>query len=279
VNTNPSRSVRGLPADALGLGLRVEHYPYVFAHQPEVGYFEVISENFLGASPVPRQKLDRIRACYPVVLHGVGLNLLGHAPLDDTYLDALCRLADDVDAPFVTDHLCWTGAHGVSHHDLLPTPYVPELVELAAERAYAVQARLGRPFGIENLSSYVQFEASTLDEATFHASVVRESGCWSLLDLNNVYVSSQNHGFDPHAYLDRVDFSRVLQVHLAGHTTEPDGTRIDTHDRTVSTAVWALYAHAWNRGGPFPTLLEWDAKIPPLPVLLAELAKARLVRS
>lgn len=269
---------RGLAPEALGLGLRVPHYEYVLEHTPDVDYFEVISENFLGPAPTPRARLERVRSHYPIVLHGVGLNLLGHAPLDDEYLDALCRLADSVDAPFVTDHLCWTGAHGVSHHDLLPAPYVPELVLYAAERAHEVQRRLGRPFGIENLSSYVEFESSTLTEWEFYTAVVRESGCWSLLDVNNVYVSSQNHGFDPDAYLRAIDFSRVLQVHLAGHTREPSGMLVDTHDGSIATPVWDLYARAWQIGGPFPTLLEWDANVPPMPELLAELAKAREAR-
>ncbi len=268
-----------LSREALGLGLRPPHYPHIFEHWPEVGYFEIISENFLGTALPPRQKLDRIRARYPVVLHGVGLNLLGHGPLDDAYLDALCRLADHVDAPFVTDHLCWTGAHGINHHDLLPTPYRPELVEWVAERAHEVQRRLGRPFGLENLSSYVEFKSSTMTEWEFYSAVVRESGCWSLLDVNNIYVSSQNHGFDPDAYLAAVDFSRVLQVHMAGHTREPNGTIVDTHDHPVSNAVWALYARAWKLGGPFPTLLEWDARIPPMPEVLAELEKAKQVRA
>jgi uncharacterized protein (UPF0276 family) len=160
----------------------------------------------------------------------------------------------------------------------LPTPYVPELVELAASRASEVQRRLGRPFGIENLSSYVEFRGSTLTEWEFYAAVVRASGCWSLLDVNNIYVSSQNHGFDPDAYLAAIDFSRVLQVHLAGHTREPDGTIVDTHDQAVSAAVWALYRRAWELGGPFPTLLEWDARLPPMPEALAELAKAKEAR-
>jgi uncharacterized protein len=272
------RRPRGVPADALGMGLRVPHYAYVFEHEPEVDYFEVITENFLGPALTPRQRLGRVRARYPIVLHGVGLNLLGHQPLDEAYIDALCRLADAVDAPFVTDHLCWTGAHGASHHDLLPTPYVPELVEWAAERAHEVQRRLGRPFGLENVSSYVEFGSSTLSEWAFYSAVVRQAGCWSLLDVNNVYVSSQNHGFDPDAYLASIDFSRVLEVHLAGHTREPDGTVVDTHDHPVASAVWALYARAWQMGGPFPTLLEWDARIPSMPEVLAELAKAAEVR-
>jgi len=270
---------RGVSSDAIGLGLRIPYYPYIFEHTPRVGFFEAISENFLAPTPLARQRIDRVKARYPIVLHGVGLNLLGHAPLDERYLDALSRLADDVEAPFVTDHLCWTGAHGMNHCDLLPTPYVPELVEIAAARASEVQRRLGRPFGIENLSSYVEFRSSTLTEWEFYSAVVRASGCWSLLDVNNIYVSSQNHGFDPDAYLAAIDFSRVLQVHLAGHTREPNGTVVDTHDQAVCDAVWALYAHAWELGGPFPTLLEWDARIPPMPEVLAELAKAKEARA
>jgi uncharacterized protein (UPF0276 family) len=269
----------GLRRDALGLGLRPAHYGHLFAHWPALDYLEILSENFLGEAPGPLRNLDRARARYPVVLHGVGLNLLGHAPLDEAYLDRLCRLADRVEAPFVTDHLCWTGAHGMCHHDLLPTPYVPALVELAAERAAYVQARLGRPFGLENLSSYVSFAASTMSEHEFYAAVVREAGCWFMLDLNNVYVSSQNHGFAAREYLAAIDFTRVLQVHLAGHTREPSGTLVDTHDEPVCDEVWSLYAETWRRAGPFPTLLEWDAAIPSVPELLAELERARQVRS
>ena len=267
-----------LARDALGLGLRLPHYAYLFEHWPELGYLEIISESFMGEAAPPQRHLSRVRAHYPVVLHGVGLNLLGHADLDDAYLDALCRLADRIDAPFVTDHLCWSAAHGVTHHDLLPTPYLPELIELAAERAYAVQRRLDRPFGLENLSSYVTFAESSMSEWEFYTRVVREAGCHSMLDINNIYVSSQNHGFDPHSYLAAIDWSRVLQVHLAGHSREPDGTIVDTHDQPVCDAVWQLYAEAWRRGGPFPTLLEWDDKIPPMPEALAELEKARTVR-
>ncbi len=261
------------------MGLRIPHYRYVFEHTPPVDYFEIISENFLGPGAIPRARLARISAHYPVVLHGVGLNLLGHAPLDEDYLDALARLADTVRAPFVTDHLCWTRAGGMSHHDLLPVPYTRDLVELGAERAAYVQRRLDRPFGIENLSSYVAFRASTMTEWEFYTAIVRGSGCWSMFDLNNVYVSSQNDGFDPDRYVDAIDFSRVLQVHLAGHTREPNGTIVDTHDQPVADAVWALYARAWKLGGPFPTLLEWDAQIPPMPEVLAELAKAKEARS
>ncbi|MBL0213857.1 MAG: DUF692 domain-containing protein [Myxococcales bacterium] len=267
-----------LPRDAIGVGLRPVHYPYIEAHWPEVGFFEIISENFLDAPPVAARHLAQICTRYPVVLHGVSLNLLGHAELDEGYLDQVCRLADVVDAPFVTDHLCWTGAHGLSHHDLLPTPYTDDLVDLAAERASYVQRRLGRPFGLENLSSYVEFRESTMTEWEFYTRVVEQAGCSFMLDLNNIYVSSVNHGFDASAYVASIDFTRVLQAHLAGHTRQPDGVIVDTHDRPICDEVWTLYADAWTRGGPFPTLIEWDAAIPPMPELLSEVAKAARTR-
>ncbi|HTR50709.1 MAG TPA: DUF692 domain-containing protein [Kofleriaceae bacterium] len=276
---SPLQSRNQLPREATGVGLRPPHYPYVFEHWPEVGFFEIISENFLDAPGAPARHLARVRERYPIVLHGVSLNLLGHADPDEAYLDRLCRLADQVDAPFVTDHLCWTGAHGISHHDLLPTPYTDDLVALAAERASYVQRRLGRPFGLENLSSYVAFRESTMTEWEFYTRVVRESDCWYMLDINNIYVSSVNHGFDPYAYIEAINFSRVLQTHLAGHTRQPDGVIVDTHDRPVCDDVWKLYAHAWKIGGPFPTLIEWDASIPAMPEVLAEMAKAREVRA
>lgn len=268
-----------LPRDALGLGLRVPYYAHLFAHWPAVDYFEIISENFLDDAAPPQRNLARVKARYPIVLHGVGLNLLGHTPLDEAYLDAVCRLADRVDASFVTDHLCWTGAHGLNHHDLLPMPYVPALVDLAAERAAYVQKRLGRPFGLENLSSYVTFRESSMTEWAFYTAVVRAAGCHYMLDINNVYVSSQNHGFDPRTYLDAIDYDRVLQVHLAGHTREPSGTLVDTHDQPVCQEVWSLYRDAYRAHGPFPTLLEWDEKLPPMPEVMAELSKARTVRA
>jgi uncharacterized protein (UPF0276 family) len=269
----------GLPREALGLGLRIPHYEHLFEHWPAVDYFEIISENFIGGALPPKRNLERVKSRYPIVLHGVGLNLLGEAPLDEAYLQSIRRLADDVDAPFVTDHLCWTGAHGMSHHDLLPVPYTKELVAFAAERAALVQQKLGRPFGLENLSSYVEFRRSTMTEWEFYTSVVREAGCSYLLDVNNIYVSSQNHRFDPLQYLRAVDFERVLQVHVAGHTREAGGTIVDTHDQPVAGDVWSLYREAWKMGGPFPTLLEWDDRIPPMPEVLHELEKARRVRS
>jgi len=269
---------RTLARQALGLGLRARHYRELGEPWPELDYFEIISENFLTEAEGPRYHLDRVRERYPIVLHGVGLNLLGPKPPATDYLDRVAALAELVDAPFVTDHLCWTGSHGLSHHDLLPVPYVPELVELAAERARHVQDHLGRPFGLENLSSYVEFAASTMTEWDFYTQVVERAGCGFMLDINNVYVSSQNHRFSPADYLARIDLSRVLQVHIAGHTREPNGILIDTHDQPVVDAVWELYASAFRRL-PFPTLLEWDDRIPPLSDAVSELRRAEVVRT
>jgi uncharacterized protein (UPF0276 family) len=265
-----ARSPSLLPREAVGLGLRVPHYAQVCEERPSVDYFEVIAENFLGDAPSPRRWLRRVRETYPVVLHGVGLNLLGSEPLDEAYLDALARLADEVDAPFVTDHLCWTGSQGRSHHDLLPTPYVEELIPWAAERIAQAKAHLGRPFGLENLSSYLSFESSTLREWEFYTAVAKAGDCGLLLDVNNVYVSARNHGFEPREYLRALPWERVLQVHLAGHEPLPDGRIVDTHDREVCDEVWELYGEAWALGGPFPTMIEWDASLPPLPRLLEE---------
>ena len=267
-----------IASDALGVGLRPSHYRCIDADAPPIDYFEIITDNFIGAAKVQAARLARVRERYPVVLHGVGLNLLGHTPLDEAYLDAVARLADAVEAPFFTDHLCWTAAQGMHHHDLLPVPYVEDLVDFAASRAYHVQRRIGRPFGLENLSTYVEDHRSTMPEHVFYTRVVQEAGCYFMFDINNVYVSSENHGFDPLPYLEAIDYSRVLQVHLAGHTRLPGGTIVDTHDQAVCDEVWDLYACAWQRFGPFPTLLEWDDHIPPMAELQAELARARAVR-
>ncbi len=264
---------------ALGLGLRRTHYDEILNSQPELDYFEIISENFMGSSAHSQRILQAVAKRFPIVPHGVGLNLLGHEPLREDYLDSLCRLADAVDAPFVSDHLCWTGAHGQCHHDLLPTPFTRDLVGYAAERAAQVQFRLQRPLALENLSSYVQFAESEMSEWDFYIKVVRQAGVRFMLDINNVYVSSQNHGFDPKSYIDAIDFSRVVQVHIAGHERLGQGPIIDTHDHPVADAVWDLYRYAWQRGGPFPTLLEWDDKIPTLEQTLKELYKARSYQS
>ncbi|MFY7927330.1 MAG: DUF692 domain-containing protein [Oligoflexus sp.] len=260
---------------SLGLGLRIPHYRDLLERDVELDYLEIISENFMGDAAIPRSVLRRFREKFPIVLHGVGLNLLGVDPLDEDYLHRLCRLADLVDAPFVSDHLCWTAHAGHHHHDLLPTPFTSDLIGYAAERAAFVQERLGRPFGLENLSSYTAFPRSEMSEWDFYPAVVKAAGCFYMLDVNNIYVSAHNQEFKPDLYLDRIEWSRVLQVHVAGHRRLDHGLLLDTHDQAVRPEVWELYAQAWRLGGPFPTLLEWDDHIPSLDLALAELSLAR----
>lgn len=273
-----------LSPSALGIGLRRPHFQrFIDADRAgadpelsELDFVEIITENFLGDAPYPRRVLERVKARYPVVLHGVSLNLLGHEELDEQYLEAVARLADQVDAPLVTDHLCWTASGGMSHHDLLPVPYTADLVELASSRIEHVKARLGRPFAVENVSSYVAFNTSTLTEWDFVARVIAEADCGLLLDVNNIFVSGQNLGFDPSRYLDAIDWRRVLQLHVAGHDQEPSGLRIDTHDRAAPPEVWALHAEACRRAGRrIPTLFEWDERVPPLETVVAEVGRAR----
>ena len=274
-----SLPTRHLAVDALGLGLRPAHYAAIRSAAPAVGFFEIIAENYLGKSDLPRVHLDEVAARFPVVAHNVSLNLLGADPLNVDYLRRLRRLVERHRMPCVTDHLCFAASDGVHHHDLLPVPSAASLVPYAVSRIRAVQQALGVPFGIENASTYLRFLDDDLPEWEFLRRIVDGADCGLLLDINNIWVSSVNHGFDPRRYLDAVPWQRVLYVHLAGHTTRPDGLRHDTHDRKVSAEVWALYREAWARGGPFPTLLEWDDHIPSLDDALAEVNHALEVRA
>jgi uncharacterized protein (UPF0276 family) len=239
----------------------------------------VISENFLGTSELPPRRLRRVAERYPVVAHGISLNLMGAEPLDLDYLARLKDLVHEHAIPWATDHLCWTASREVHHHDLLPAPYSRDLVPYVADRAAFVQDFLGVPFGIENLSAYVGFARDEMPEWEFYRAVVDQADCWFMLDINNVYVSSVNQRFDPREYLDAIRWDRVIQTHLAGHQVLSPTLLHDTHDREVSDPVWELYGDAWRRGGPFPTLVEWDADIPPLDVVLAQLEIARTVRA
>lgn len=272
------RSPGRIARDALGLGLRPSFLRALREGPVAVDFFEVIAENHLGESDVPRANLGWVAERYPIAVHGVGMNLLGATPLDHEHLAGLSALALRHDADFITDHLCWTRSGNRHHHDLLPVPSCTELIPYAAARIREAQGALGVPFGIENVSTYLRFAQDELPEWEFLARVAEEADCGLLVDLNNIVVSSVNHGFDPSSYLDGIPWDRVLYVHLAGHEVRPDGLRHDTHDRQVDAAVWALYAEAWRRAGPFPTLLEWDTNIPDLTVLLRELERAREVR-
>lgn len=264
-----------LDRKALGLGLRPNFTSGLESGDHALGFLELLVENYLGAASLPREQVRALAGRFPLVGHGVSLNLLGTDPLDFDYLSRLRDLIQEFGLVFCSDHLCWTAHRGVTHHDLLPAPHTSDLVAYAAERAQQVQEYLGVPFGIENISSYVKFERDDLTEWEFYRRVVDQSSTWYMLDINNVFVNSINHGFDPREYLASVRWDKVLQVHIAGHEVRPDGIRHDTHDRPLCDEVWQLYAYAWELGGPFPTLLEWDAQIPPLDVALAEVNKAQ----
>jgi uncharacterized protein (UPF0276 family) len=256
-----------------GIGLRKEHFDEILADRPGVAFFEAISENFLVEGGRPLQVLDRIRADYPVALHGVSMSLGSAEPVDPVYLRRLKTLCDRVAPAIVSDHLCWTGLGGHNSHDLLPLPFTEEAVRVAAGKIRRVQDILGRRILVENISSYVEHSGSRLSEVDFLCAVVTEADCGILLDVNNLYVNARNHGLDAARYLARIPSARVGQMHLAGHEDHGDLV-IDTHDGPVASAVWDLYADAVARFGPVPTLLEWDARIPPLEVVVEEARRA-----
>jgi uncharacterized protein len=259
-----------------GLGLRTVHYDEILASRPRVDWFEALSENYMVRGGKPLYYLDRIRADYPVVLHGVSLSIGGTDPLDAEYLKALKSLADRVQPAWVSDHLCWTGFARKNTHDLLPLPYTVEAVGHVASRIDQVQEFLQRPILIENVSSYVSFEQSDMTEWEFLGEISHRTDCLLLLDVNNIYVSSFNHGFDPHAFIDALPSERIQQIHLAGHSN--CGTHIiDTHDAPVIEEVWKLYQYAIETHGPVATMIERDDHIPDLATMVAELDQARQI--
>ena len=261
-----------------GLGLRPPHFPAILQDRddrvPGVDWFEIISENYIGVGGPPLRNLELVRERYPLVMHGVSLSIGAPEPLDETYLAGLKSLIDRLEPEWISDHLCWTGAHGVNLHDLLPMPFTEEAVAHTAERVGRVQDFLGRRILLENVSSYVTFEASEMSESEFLAAVVKRADCDILLDVNNIYVSGFNHHFDPIDYLDDVPPERVRQIHLAGHQNNGDHI-VDTHDHPVCDPVWDLYAETIRRIGRKPTMIERDDNIPELAELVAELDKAR----
>jgi hypothetical protein len=265
-----------LPAPGFGLGLRSAHYEEIVATAPPLGWFEIITENYLVDGGRPLEWLDRIRADYPMVMHGVSLSIGGTDPLDYDYLRRVKALAQRVQPMWISDHLCWTGLAGNNLHDLLPLPYTQEAVDHVVSRVRAVQDFLGRRILLENVSSYVEFRESALSEWEFLSEVARRADCLILLDVNNIYVSAYNHGFDPQRYLAGVPAERVQQIHLAGHSNCGEYI-VDTHDAPVIDPVWELYERAIRRLGPVPTMIERDDRIPPLADLLHELDRARQV--
>jgi uncharacterized protein len=267
-----------LPYLGHGVGLRPTHYPAILEEGRRADWFEVISENYMVRGGRPLHALERVRAERPIVLHGVSLSLGSTDPLNDGYLAELRALASRVEPAWISDHLCW-GSHGRRYaHDLLPLPYTEEALEHVVARVLAVQDALGRQMLVENVSSYVAFAHSTMTEWDFLAAVAERADCGILLDVNNVYVSAVNHGFDAERYLAGMPADRVGQIHLAGHTDK--GTHLlDTHDHPVCDAVWALYRSAVRRFGRVSTLVEWDEHIPPFDDVLAEAERARALEA
>lgn len=272
------------PSDApflgVGVGLRPAHFSRVL-ESPDparlgIDFFEALSENYMIEGGKPPRVLEQLRASFPVVLHGVSLNVGSADPLDAGYLSDLAALARRYEPAWVSDHLCWTGVGGHNLHDLLPLPYTEDVLAHVAERVARVQDRLGRRIALENVSSYFAYRADAMPEWEFLVRVAERADCGILLDVNNVFVSAHNHGFDPERYLRAVPPERVFQIHLAGHSAQ-GALLIDTHDHPVRPEVWDLFEAAVRRTGPVSTLIEWDDHIPDLEVLVAEAVRARKI--
>jgi uncharacterized protein (UPF0276 family) len=258
----------------LGVGLRTTHYKYILDEEPKVDWFEIISENFMDSGGRPRHVLDQIAERYPIVMHGVSMSIGSTDPLNIDYLKKLKKLAKEINAHWISDHLCWTGVAGKNTHDLLPIPYNEKSLKHVVERIGIVQDVLERRLVLENPSSYVTFADSTMNEWDFMIQMAEQADCGLLLDVNNVYVSSFNHEFDPFEYIKSLPHHRVVQFHLAGHSNYETHI-IDTHDNHVINPVWKLYSLAHQLTGGVSTLLEWDARIPEFPIVHAEVLKAK----
>ena len=268
-----ARRIRHAPL-GFGLGLRTKHYSALIETKPQLGWLEILSENYMVPGGRPLDWLDRLRAEYPMAMHGVSLSIGGTDDLDENYLRQLKELAERIEPAWISDHLCWTGVDGRNLHDLMPIPYTEEALRHVADRVAQVQDRLGRRLLLENPSSYVTYTRSQMSEWEFLSALTERADCLLLLDINNIYVSSYNHGFDPQAYLNGVPVERVQQFHLAGHA-HCGGYIVDTHDAPIVDPVWELYGKAVRRFGPVSAMIERDDNIPELSELLAELQIAR----
>jgi len=246
-----------IPNLGIGIGLRIPHYEDIFEKQPDIDWFEIISENFMVDGGKPMDNLYRILERYPVVQHGVSLAIGSPDPLDFDYLKKLKALTKITKTPWVSDHLCWGRLPGAHYHDLLPLPYTREVIQYVAERARIVQDYLELPFALENLSSYVAYKKDEMTEWEFYSTIVEKADIYMMLDVNNIYVSSRNHGFDPKVYYENLPLERVLQIHLAGHS-DYDAYVLDTHDDYVCDEVWKIYAEVYPKTRGVSTLLEWD---------------------
>jgi uncharacterized protein len=273
-NSDYRERVLGMPNPGLGLGLRSKHFNYILEHNPQVDWFEVISENFMDSGGRPRHVLRRIAERYPVVMHGVSLSIGSTDLLNMDYLGRLKTLATEIKPLWVSDHLCWTGINSLNTHDLLPVPLNEESLKHICRRIMQVQDYMQRPMVFENPSSYLTFRQSTITEWDFLRYMAEETGCGLLLDVNNVYVSGFNNEFDPFTYIRSLPHDRIVQMHIAGH--QHCGSHIiDTHDRSVVQDVWQLFSLAWQLTGGVATLLEWDSQIPEFDEYHAELLKAK----
>lgn len=265
-----------MPFLGFGLGLRPDYYEEILAQKPNLDWFEILTENYLVPGGKPLYYLDKIREHYPIVMHGVSLSLGSTDPLDIAYLKQLKALAERVEPAWISDHLCWTGVQGHNVHDLLPIPYTPQAIRHIVSRIQQIQDLLGRAILIENVSSYLTYKQSEMTEWDFILEIVKQAGCYILLDVNNIYVSSVNHQFNPLDYIEAMPAERVAQIHLAGHSNHGDYI-IDTHDAPVIQPVWDLYAATIQRLGKVSTMIERDDNMPPLAELLAEINHAKYI--
>ena len=269
----PRNRFNGFTDYGVGIGLRIPHYQHIFEHKPPVAWFEIISENFMVDGGRPLAVLDQILERYKVVQHGVSMYFGSAEPVNREHLRRLKNLAQRTKTPWLSDHLCWGSVDGRYTHDLLPMPYTFEAVEMTARKIREVRDFLEVPIAVENVSSYAEFHVSEMTEWEFLNEVVERADCGILLDVNNIYVSSQNHDFDPFEYLNSVPAERVAQIHIAGHS-KYEKYILDTHDHPVIDPVWKLYERAIERVGQTATLLEWDDRIPSFEEVHAEARKA-----
>ncbi len=269
----PANRFNGFTEYGVGVGLRIPHYQHILTRKPAVDWFEIISENYMIDGGRPLQVLDQILDQYNVVQHGVSMYFGSASDPDREHLKRLKQLVKRTSTPWLSDHLCWGSVDGRYTHDLLPMPYTWEAVKVTAERIHHVQDFLEIPVVVENVSSYAEYHVSEMTEWEFLIEVVERADCGILLDVNNIYVSSQNHGFDPFTYVNAVPVERIAQIHIAGHS-KFEKYILDTHDHPVLEPVWRLYARTIERAGPTATLLEWDDNIPTFEEIHAEALKA-----
>ncbi len=270
------KTLKKMPFLGYGLGLRPDYYEDILTQKPDVDWFEILSENYLIPGGKPLYYLDKIREHYPVVMHGVSLSLGSTDVLDIEYLTQLKALIHRVEPAWVSDHLCWTGVQGLNAHDLLPIPYTQQAIKHIVSRIHQIQDFLGRPLLIENVSSYLTYKQSEMTEWEFISEIVKQADCYILLDVNNIYVSSVNHHFNPLHYIEAMPAERVAQIHLAGHSNHGDYI-IDTHDAPVITPVWDLYEATIQRLGKVSTMIERDDNMPPFSELLNEIKHAKQI--